>query len=460
MKRPDTRRRGPRKSGARKGSANAGKASANAGKASASVDGLTIERMGAEGDGLARSGAGESVAVPFSLPGERVEASVAGRTGTLLSVAERSPERREPVCVHHGRPGEEPACGACALQHWEPAAYETWKRGLLVAALERSGVEAAVDPLVPCPPASRRRLVLSARRTEGGVLIGFNAARSERVVDMRECPVAAPAIVSALPHLRIMLGRMLPPGGRARVSVLAAENGLDVRVDADGELAPVPPPPAVTRLSLGDETVHEREAPRLTFGDVPVTPPPGAFVQAVEAAERAMADLVTGHLAGCRSVADLFAGSGTFALRLARFASVHAVEGEAAPLAALDRAWRNGSRLRAVTTERRDLYRRPLPTTELTGRDRPRGGRGGGRGGAARFDGLVLDPPRAGAERQVREIAGSGIPRIAAVSCNPLTLARDLRILVDGGYRVDRVVPVDQFAFTAHLEAVALLTLG
>ena len=422
------------------------------------VETLTIERMGAEGDGLVAGG--KAVAVPFSLPGERVAAAVAGRVGTLLSVEEASGERRDPHCVHHGRPGDAPACGACALQHWERGPYEAWKRGLLTGALERAGIEAAVDPLLVCPPASRRRLVLSARRTEGGVLLGFNAARSERVVDMRECHVAVPEIVTALPHLRMMLARMLPPGGRARVSVLAAENGLDVRVDADGDLAPVPPPPAVIRLSLGDETVHEREAPRLMFDEVAVTPPPGAFVQAVGEAERAMADLVTGHLAGCRAVADLFAGSGTFALRLARSASVHAVEGEAAPLAALDRAWRNGSRLRAVTTERRDLYRRPLPTTELTGRDRPRGGRGGGRGGAARFDGLVLDPPRAGAERQVREIAGSGIPRIAAVSCNPLTLARDLRILVDGGYRVDCVVPVDQFAFTAHLEAVALLTLG
>ena len=438
--RADARRRGSRRPGAR--------------RPRASVEALAVERVGAEGDGIARAGDGEATAVPFALAGERVTASVAGRVGTLLTVDEPSAERREPLCIHHGRPGEAPACGACALQHWEPAAYEAWKRGLLAGALERAGIGTSVDPLVSCPPASRRRLVLSARRTEAGVLLGFNAARSERVVDMRECPVAVPAIVSALPHLRIMLERMLPPGGRARVSVLSAENGLDVRVDADGDLAAVPPPPAVTRLSLGDETVHEREAPRLTFGDLPVTPPPGAFVQAVEAAERAMADLVTAHLGSCRRVADLFAGSGTFALRLARFAAVHAVEGEAAPLGALDRAWRNGSRLRPVTTERRDLYRRPLPTAELLGRDRPRGGRGG----AVRFDGLVLDPPRAGAERQVGEIAGSGIPRIAAVSCNPVTLARDLRILVDGGYRIDRVVPVDQFAFTAHLEVVALLS--
>ena len=422
---------------------------------------LLVDRMGREGDGLGmEAGSDRAVAIPFALPGERVRAAVSGPRGRLLVVEDVSPERVEPSCRHHGRAAALPEaplppCGACDLQHWRQEAYETWKRGLLVAALERAGIEAPVDPLVPCLPAARRRLVLSARRTEAGVLLGHSAARSDRIVDMAECVVARPALVDLLPNLRRLLARMLPTGAPARVSLLECENGIDLRVDAEVEPVAFEPPAGVTRLSLGDEVLHERQAPVLRFGEVAVTPPPGAFVQAVEEVERAMGALVTAHLEGCRGALDLFAGSGTFALRLAGSMKVHAVEGEAAPLKALDRAWRNGSRLRPITTERRDLDRRPLQTAELTGLDRSYGRKGM----AARFDGLVLDPPRGGAERQVREVVGSGIPRVAAVSCNPVTLARDLRILVDGGYRIERVVPLDQFAFTPHLEVVTLLSL-
>ena len=283
-------------------------------------------------------------------------------------------------------------------------------------------------------------------------MLGFNALRSDRIVQMEECPVAVPAIVAALPELRDLLGAILSRAARARVSVLATQTGLDVNVDGEGVTATGPirvPHVSIARLSLAGETVHERAAPLIRFGDVEVVPPPGAFVQAVENAEAAMATLVTDHLRGARHVADLYSGSGAFALRLAASASVHAVEGAAEPLTALDRAWRRASNLRRVTTERRDLDRRPLQPAELEGRDGPR---------SRAFDGMVIDPPRAGAEAQSHAIARANVARVAAVSCNPITLARDLAIMVAGGYRIERVVPIDQFLFTPHLEAVALLT--
>ncbi|TIP90357.1 MAG: class I SAM-dependent RNA methyltransferase, partial [Mesorhizobium sp.] len=176
------------------------------------------------------------------------------------------------------------------------------------------------------------------------------------------------------------------------------------------------------------------------FGDIAVAVPPGAFLQATEAAEQAMADIVGRHLARAKKIADLFAGCGSFALRLAAKSEIHAVEGDAAALLALDRAFRFASGLKRVTSERRDLFRRPLTFKELNA-----------------FDGIVFDPPRAGAEDQSKQIARSDVPLVAAVSCNPVTLARDLRILIDGGYALKSVTPIDQFLWSPHVEAVALL---
>ena len=416
---------------------------------------LRVQSMGRGGDGMARTEERASdarlVPVPFTLPAETVDADVADARGTLQAVLDASPERREPLCRHHGRAELDHPCGSCALQHWRTEPYRAWKRGLLVSALERAGLEAEVDPLVPCPTGARRRLVLAARRTDDGVVLGFNTLRSDRIVDMAECSVAQPELVAALPHLRAILPDLIPSSARARITLLLTETGIDMRVDAETSAPHAMPslPKTIVRLSWGDEVLLERSVPVLQFGSVAVTPPPGGFVQAVAEAEQAMADLVTAHLSSTSRALDLFAGSGTFALRLAATMSVHAVEGEAAPLRALDRAWRGGQRLRHVTTERRDLMRRPLMANEIDGTDRP---------GAKPFDAAVIDPPRAGAEAQSRQLARSGARRVAMVSCNPVTLARDLAIMLDGtGFRLDRVVPIDQFVFTPHLEAVALL---
>lgn len=403
---------------------------------------MTIERLGAQGDGIANTPGGQ-VFVPFALPGERVNVALVGRKADLVAVLEASPQRIKPACKHFGD------CGGCAIQHLEKSAYRDWKRGLLVEALRGRGIDIEVDPLVSCLPHSRRRAALTARRTEKGMLLGFNAALSHRIVDMEECPVLLPAIVERLDVLRGLAGLIAVTPQPFRLGVTQTASGLDIAAQDSGRLEGRPRQAAIefclgngiARLSIDGEIIVEPKKPVVMVDDIAVPPPPGAFLQAVEAAELAMTDLVTLHLKKAKRVADLFSGVGTFALRLAKASEVHAVEGDAPALAALDRAYRFGTGLKKVTVEKRDLFRRPLTYKELD----------------ASFDGLVFDPPRAGAEDQARQIARSRVARVAAVSCNPLTLARDLSVLIDGGYRLKRVVPVDQFLWSPHLEAVALL---
>ena len=402
---------------------------------------LDIARLGAQGDGIADTPSGP-VFVPFALAGETVNAAVVRDRGTLVSVNQASPLRVEPPCRHFGE------CGGCTIQHLEDNAYRDWKQGRVVEQLARERLEATVEPLVPCQPASRRRVTFTARRTERGIVLGYNRMHSHEIIAIEECPIALPRIVEALPAIRTVASLVARTKEPFHVTVTAAGNGLDIAATGGGKLEDADRRAAadaalalgVARLSVDGEIVVEPTRPQILFGRASVTPPPGGFLQAVEAAEQAMAGLVCDHLAKSRKVADLFSGSGTFALRLAERSEVRAVEGDAAALAALERGFRFAPGLRRVTTEKRDLFRRPLTAKELDA-----------------FDGLVFDPPRAGAEDQSRQIARSQVQRVAAVSCNPVTLARDLRILVDGGYRILRVVPIDQFLWSGHVEAVVLL---
>ncbi|RUX29848.1 class I SAM-dependent RNA methyltransferase [Mesorhizobium sp. M2A.F.Ca.ET.042.01.1.1] len=402
---------------------------------------FTIARLGSQGDGIANAEGGE-VFVPFTLPGETVTAARQKDRATLMSVLEASPLRIDPACRHFTE------CGGCALQHYEPAAYQEWKREKVVQALKAKGIACEVAALVPCAPHSRRRVTFSARRTEAGMLLGFVRALSSEIIPIEECPISLPAIVAALDKLRVLAGLVCATPKAFHMTVTATASGLDIAVHDAGKLGDHQRRIAsnfvmaegLARLSVDGEIVVEPKKPVVQFGPVAVAVPPGAFLQATEAAEQAMAGLVGQHLSRAKKVADLFAGCGSFALRLAAKSEVHAVEGEAAALAALDRAYRFATGLRRVTSERRDLFRRPLTFKELNA-----------------FDGLVFDPPRAGAEDQSKQIARSDVPLVAAVSCNPVTLARDLRILLDGGYTLKSVTPIDQFLWSSHVEAVALL---
>jgi 23S rRNA (uracil1939-C5)-methyltransferase len=401
-----------------------------------------IDRLGAQGDGIAATERGP-VFIPFTLSGERVTASRNGDRADLLAVIEPSPLRIEPACRHFGE------CGGCALQHMEEGAYRDWKRSQVAEALRLRGIEAKVASLIPCAPQERRRVTFTARRTEAGMLLGYNRALSHTIVDIEECPIARPEIVAALEPLRALASMVCSTDKAFRLTVTVTASGLDVAAHGSGKLAEKARNMAadfamragLARLSVDGEIVIEPRKPAVLFGDVSVSPPPGAFLQAVAGAEQAMADIVSAHLGKAKRIADLFSGAGAFALRLAKGAEVHAVEADAASLAALDRGFRFGSGLKRVTTERRDLFIRPVTAKELNA-----------------FDGVVFDPPRAGAEAQSREIAKSDVPLVAAVSCNPTTLARDLAIMIEGGYALQRVVPIDQFLWSPHVEAVALLT--
>lgn len=408
---------------------------------------LLIERLGSRGDGIA-AGADGPVYVPFALPGETVAPA-----RPLPRIVSASPERVAPLCRHFG------ACGGCALQHRAPDATAAWKRGLVVAALAAAGLEADVGDVVTVLVASRRRAAFALARIGSRVVLGFRERAGHAIVDVAECPVVVPEIAAAMPTLRAALGPLAPvfggrgrrsaAGGAASVAVLATATGLDVAVtrpkpgplDARvlADLAAAAAAAGWARLTVDGDTVATFRQPVLALGAARAVPPPAAFVQASAEAERVLCDAVTGALAGATRVVDLFAGIGTFALRLAATASVHAVEGDEAALAALDAAVRRTPGLKPVGTERRDLDRAPLTAGELN-----------------RHDGLVFDPPRAGAAAQAREIAASKIPVVVGVSCNPGTFARDARTLVDGGYRLGAVTPVDQFRFSAHVELAAV----
>lgn len=409
---------------------------------------LTIARLGAQGDGIAETEAGP-VYAPFTLPGESVALAVNKSQGTLISLREASPDRVEPRCRHFGPEGQNGTCGGCTLQHAADGLYQTFKRDLVISALKSKGLKPDVAPLIVAHPGERRRAVFTARKTEKDLLLGFNQAESHHIVAISECPVTSPGIVSRLATIGKIGSAMAVNAEPFRITVLETLSGLDLSVDGikgfgDRErrrtVETVLGERGIARVSLNGEIIVEPTKPVIEFGGVSVSPPPGGFTQATLAAEEAMAALVLDHLGKAKRVADLFAGSGTFALRIARKARVHAVEGEDKALKALDFSARNTQGLKPVTIEKRDLFRRPVMAQELKV-----------------YDAIVFDPPRAGAEVQCQEIARSGVKKVVAVSCNPITLARDLAILVAAGYRITSVTPIDQFLWSAHVEAVATL---
>jgi 23S rRNA (uracil1939-C5)-methyltransferase len=332
------------------------------------------------------------------------------------------------------------------MQHAADPFIARWKRDLIATALAARGLSADIRETVTSPPGSRRRVVLAGRRTRKGVLVGFHGRADNAVVPVTACAVADPRIVAALPTCGRLVEMLASRKGEVRLSVTVSAAGLDVAVEGgkplDGPvraaLGQFAGQEGLARLSVGGETVAMRRPPEQAMGRARVVPPPGGFLQATPEGEAALVAAVTEAVGPARRAADLFAGSGTFALPLAERTAVHAVESDAAALAALDAGWRRAEGLKPVTTERRDLFQRPLLAAEFKG-----------------FDAAVFDPPRAGAEAQAAALAKAPLGRLAAVSCNPATFARDARLLADGGWRIDWVLPVDQFRWSPHVELVA-----
>lgn len=399
-----------------------------------------IKRVGAQGDGVADTAAGP-VFIPFTLPGERVRVMSIGGDTRVDAVLQSSAERVSAVCQHFG------VCGGCAVQHMSEEFYKDWKRDLVVAAFKARGIDADVSAVI-IPQGHRRRAVFTATRTDAELVLGFHKAQSHDLIDLSECAVMDPRIVAALPGLRLLLTPLVAKRTEARVTVTMTVAGLDIAIGDLKKTLTLPLRAAlakdaaelkVARVSVNGEPVYAALQPYLIFGSVDVPLPPGAFIQAVEAAEREMARLVTEYLGKAKKVADLFAGFGAFTFPIALRAKVLSIDSDATAIAALANAVRKASGIKPVTALVRDLFREPLSALELN-----------------EHDAVVFDPPRAGAEAQSRMLAKSKVKTVVAVSCNPATLARDARTLIDGGYTMGRVTPIDQFRYTPHIECVAV----
>lgn len=410
---------------------------------------LDITRMGFQGDGMTADGQ----AVALTLPGEhvRVKAARGGRDShpELLEVVTPSPQRVTPPCPHFS------ACGGCALQHWDMAAYSAWKRDMLISQLRRADLETDMQPIFTVPPHSRRRVGLHARKSGKAVLLGFKARRSWNLVPIETCVIAEPAIVAALPLLRDLAAPLFEhPKSAPILHVTASLTGLDIDIsgversksgglsaDARMQIAMMAAQADLARVTMGDDILYQARQPLVTFGRAQVALPAGSFLQASRAAEAEMARLAATAIAGARRVADLFCGAGAFSFPLAEQATVLAMDGAAPAIAALKGGIATAPGLKTITAEARDLFRRPLLAEEM--RD---------------LDAVVFDPPRAGAEAQSREIARSKLSRVVAVSCNPISFVRDAKILTEAGFSLDKVTPVDQFLWSGHLELVAVLS--
>lgn len=394
---------------------------------------FTIERIGHLGDGIALTPAGQAH-VPLTAPGDRV-----AREGGAWKLIAEGPHRSAPPCRHFG------VCGGCSLQHVAGDAYRAAKREWVIAALARQGLKPRVAPLVPVPPASRRRASFAMSLKREGAAIGFQERRTRNIVGVPGCQVLRPRILDALPAIAEFAATRLRAKAPASAVVTETETGLDVAISGQaapaataGEIARAREA-GIARLTWNGEALLQLAAPRMTLSGVAVEVPPGAFVQATAEAEAVLVAAVEEALAGSRRVADFYAGLGPFTFALSRRAQVSAFEGDAAAIASLEKAARGATGLRPIAAERRDLARRPVLEKELAG-----------------FDAAVLDPPRGGAEAQARRLARSKVARIAYVSCDPASFARDARILVEGGYTLRSVAPVDQFLWSHHVELVGV----
>lgn len=400
---------------------------------------VTIETVGHRGDGIAHIGTTQ-IYVPYTLPGETVRLHADGNRGNAEEVLTPSPERIAPVCPHFGQ------CGGCALQHWKASSYAHWKENQITEALAARGLSCEIAPIKISPPGVRRRASFGARRRKSGMLFGFQARASHEIIPLTQCPILHPALVQAIPALTKLIAPLLTRRTTAHIQTTFTDSGLDVAItdvrDPDAQagqaLGVVAKSANIARLSINGEIITQSEPPTIHFDGIAVRPPPGAFLQTSEWADQAMLEHLRTALGGTRRAADLFAGCGTFALPLAQSMSIYAADSDAPMMAALQAAAHGHPGLKPVRTDARDLFKRPLIPAEL----KP-------------FDAVIFDPPRAGASAQAEQLALSKVPKVIAISCNPATFARDARTLVDGGYRLTTIWPIDQFLYSAHIELLA-----
>ncbi len=410
---------------------------------------LTIEELGAQGDGIAHLD-GQKVYVPLTLPGEVVRVSLKGKQGDGLAakateILSPSDDRVDPSCKHFTQ------CGGCALQHLRTPAYLDFKEQVVAQVMARRGFnDVSVEPPLAFPAHTRRRVTLAAMKNRQGVVLGFHQKRGNQLVNITECTIAVPEIVAMFDPLRDLLGDILPGGGKATIAMTVTEKGVDMLIDA-GIPLDLPLREALASFALqvdvarltwklkdDEEPVIVLRTPTVTFHQTKITLPTSVFLQASAPSEAALIDYVRREVGGASQIADLFSGCGTFSYPLAAQAKVDAFDIDIEMVEAARRALPKGQDAPRLVSNRRDLFKEPLTVSEL-----------------AHYDAVVLDPPRAGAKTQCIELAKSEVPDIVMVSCNPATFSRDARTLVDGGYVMDSVQPIDQFLWSAHIELVA-----
>ncbi|WP_417523369.1 class I SAM-dependent RNA methyltransferase [Marinovum sp.] len=398
-----------------------------------------IIRLGHQGDGIAEG----PVFAPLTLPDETVSGDREGDRLYDIKILTPSEHRVAPPCRHFK------ACGGCQLMHASDGFVAGWKQEVVERALATQRIETTFRPIATSPAQSRRRATFSARRTKKGAMAGFHGRASGVIVEIPDCQLLHPDLLAARPVAEALAALGGSRKGELSVQITLSEAGLDVLAQGgkpldrglEVSLAELAGQFPIARLVWEDEPIAMRSPPDQRFDGIRVVPPPGAFLQATAHGQAVLTAAMLEAVGKADHVADLFAGCGTFALPLARGAEVHAVEGERSMLTALDEGWRRAEGLKKVTTEARDLFRNPLLPQELE-----------------KYDAVVLDPPRAGAEAQVAQLAQSKVPVLGFVSCNPVTFARDARVLIAGGYRLDWVQVVDQFRWSSHIELAARLT--
>ncbi len=412
---------------------------------------LKITKLGSSGDGIGMH-EGKLVFVPFALPSEdviveRVKENKNGITARLIEISEASPDRVAPVCQHYTK------CGGCQAQHMSAKLYHSWMRDKVVKPLAQHALDTSVvSAPVITPLKTRRRVTLKARKTEKGVIFGFNARESHTIVNIIECPVTRDDIVRLFYPIRDVLAKILPKAGKAEIHITITKTGSSLVFKSEA------------RLSLSDREVLStfaerydvaaihwleddfpdpvliRREPLIDIKGVNVPLQPGGFVQASEEGQKLLIDQALEWIPDAKRVADLFAGIGTFTFALATNSQVLAAEGNEDAMAALIKARNITPNLKQIITRKRDLFIKPLTAEELS-----------------RFDAIIIDPPRAGARAQVEQISASDVKQILSVSCNPNTFARDTEILTKNGYSLKKIVPIDQFLYSEHIEIIALI---
>ena len=404
---------------------------------------LTIAKMGQLGEGVALTDdPRKPVFVPYALPNEHVQVIEGGERLRITQISTPSPDRITPFCPYFTK------CGGCSVQHWADAPYRAWKRELIVNALSFEQLAPVVHETLDAHGEGRRRALLHVRFIDNKPVAGFMEPKSHRVVNFDTCPILVPALKECSSLAKALALPLVSLRKPLSIQFTATVSGLDVDIRGPGKidfntrmtLTDLAIQHDLARLSIHGDVVLERRQSVLNFGRTPVCIPPGGFTQATTLGEETLAGLVLSHVKGARKIADLFCGAGPFALRMAEHASIYAADCDPASIESLKRGFNLVQGLKQVIAEARDLFRRPLLAHELN-----------------MFEAIVLDPPRAGAEAQMREIATSKVTKVVSVSCSAASFARDAGILCAAGFSLKSVTPVDQFKYSAHVEMVGVL---